>query len=40
MLPAKISRVFRGVKYNITIKSNTKVFVPYEEGVNEVNVEV
>ncbi|MBR2499578.1 MAG: hypothetical protein IKB60_00705, partial [Clostridia bacterium] len=40
MLPAKVTRVFRGVKYNITINSNKKVFIPYENEQREINIEV
>ena len=40
MLPAKVTREFRGCKYNITITKNEKVFVPHEEGRTEYAVEV
>ena len=29
MLPAKVTRIFRGCKYNITITKNEKVFIPH-----------
>ena len=32
MLPAKVTREFRGCKYEITITKNEKVFVPHEDG--------
>ena len=40
MLPAKVKRVFRGVTYNITITKNEKVFIPYDntKDVVEVNI--
>ena len=35
----KITRVFRGCKYNITIKNGgKKTFIPYEDGKTEMNV--
>ena len=34
MLPAKITREFRGCKYNVTITKNEKLFIPFKEGVN------
>lgn len=40
MLPAKVTRMFRGVKYNITINSNKKTFIPYRESEKEVSVEI
>jgi cellobiose phosphorylase len=40
MLPAKVTRMFRGVKYNITINSNKKTFIPYRESEKEVLVEI
>ncbi len=38
MLPAKVTRKFRGCKYTITITKNEKVFIPHEEGRNEINI--
>lgn len=38
MLPAKVTRVFRGVTYHITITENKKVFVPYSEQEKEVEI--
>ena len=32
MLPAKVTRVFRGCKYNITITKNEKHFIPHVDG--------
>ena len=32
MLPAKVTRIFRGCKYNITITKNEKRFVAHEDG--------
>ena len=40
MLPAKVTRMFRGTKYEITITSNNKVFIPHEEGKDVVKVTV
>ena len=40
MLPAKVTRVFRGCRYDITIRENKKVFVKHEEGRKEVKVEL
>ncbi len=40
MLPAKVTREFRGVKYNITITKNEKAFIPYENDKKEVFVEL
>ena len=40
MLPAKVTRIFRGTKYEITITSNNKVFIPHEEGKGVVKVTV
>ena len=31
MLPAKVTRVFRGHKYNITITKNERVFIKFED---------
>lgn len=40
MLPAKVTRVFSGVKYNITITQNKKAFIPYDSAKKEVTVEI
>lgn len=40
MLPAKVTREFRGCRYEITITKNEKVFIPYEEGRTELKVEI
>ena len=40
MLPAKVTRVFRGCRYDITIKDNSKVFVEHVEGRKNFVVEV
>ncbi len=40
MLPAKITREFRGCKYDITITKNEKVFVPHVDGRKEYSVEI
>ncbi len=32
MLPAKVTREFRGCKYDITITKNQKVLIPHEDG--------
>jgi len=38
MLPAKITREFRGCRYNITITKNEKTFIVYSENEECVNV--
>jgi len=40
MLPAKVTRVFRDCKYDITITKNEKVFIPHEEGRKEYSIEI
>lgn len=40
MLPAKVTRVFRGVKYNITITQNKQVFIPFDSSKKEVTIEI
>lgn len=35
LLPAKVTRVFRGCTYHITITRNEEVFIPHEEGRKE-----
>lgn len=38
MLPAKITRVFRGKRYEITITENKKVFIPDNGGDTKITV--
>ena len=38
MLPAKVTRIFRGCKYEITITKNEKRFIPHEEERTEFSV--
>lgn len=38
MLPAKVTREFRGVTYHITITQNKRVFVPYSDQEKEVEI--
>ncbi len=38
MLPAKVTRVFRGVKLNITIRDNKKVFVPIRGNEEKMDI--
>ena len=40
MLPAKVTRVFRGVTYNITITKNEKVFIPFSDKEKTVDITV
>ena len=40
MLPAKVTREFRGCKYEITITRNEKKFIPHEQGRRVCKVEV
>ena len=40
MLPAKVTREFRGCRYNITITKNEKKFIPHVEGRKEFDVEI
>ena len=40
MLPAKVTRVFRGCRYDIHITSNRKVFVAHKEGRKNFSVKV
>ncbi|MBP3359512.1 MAG: hypothetical protein J6N52_01540 [Clostridia bacterium] len=40
MLPAKVTRVFRGNTYNITITGNNKTFIPYTENAGVVDITV
>ena len=38
MLPAKVTRVFRGKTYNITITQNKKVFIPADSDETELTI--
>ena len=38
MLPAKVTRVFRGKTYNIAITQNKKVFIPADSEQTEVTI--
>ncbi len=38
MLPAKVTRVFRGKTYNITITKNSSVFLPHDSDETEINI--
>ena len=38
MLPARVTRVFRGCRYNITITKNEKIFIPHMEGKKEYSI--
>ena len=40
MLPAKVTRMFRGVKYEITITKNNKVFVPFKKDKDIVEITI
>ncbi len=40
MLPAKVTREFRGCKYHITITKNEKKFIPHVTGRKEFSVEI
>ena len=40
MLPAKITRVFRGCTYTITINGNKSLFIPYKKERNKYNVNI
>ena len=40
MLPAKVTREFRGVKYHITITKNEKMFIHYENDKKEVYINI
>ncbi len=40
MLPAKVTREYRGCKYDITITKNEKLFIPHVEGRKEYSVEI
>ena len=38
MLPAKVTRVYRGCTYHITINNNSKLLIPHEDGRSECNI--
>ena len=38
MLPAKITRMYRGIKYNITITQNRKMVIPFDDSKKEVDI--
>ena len=38
MLPAKVTRVFRGTTYRITITENKKMFVPCSDKEKDVEI--
>jgi len=38
MLPAKVTRVFRGKTYNITITKNEKVFIPFDSDKTDIEI--
>ena len=40
MLPAKVTRVFRGCKYDITITRNEKMFIAHEDGRKTYSVKI
>lgn len=40
MLPAKVTRVFRGCTYHISIENNRSVFIPHVEGRTELEVTI
>ena len=40
MLPARVTRVWRGCRYDITITKNEKTFIPYVEGKKEHIIEI
>jgi len=40
MLPAEVTREFRGCKYHITITKNEKVFIKHEEGRKEYTITI
>ncbi len=40
MLPAKVTREFRGCRYEITITKNEKKFIPHTEGRKEYRAEI
>ena len=40
MLPAKVTRVFRGCRYEIKVTKNEKVFVPHIDGRKQYSVEI
>ncbi|MBQ9136509.1 MAG: glycosyl transferase, partial [Lachnospiraceae bacterium] len=40
MLPAKVTRVFRGCKYEIEITANKKILLPHVEGRKEYSCKI
>lgn len=40
MLPAKVTRVFRGCTYHITITKNERAFIPHETGREEFEITI
>ena len=40
MLPAKVTRIFRGCRYDITITENIKTFIPVDEKQKNCKIEV
>ena len=40
LLPAKVTRVFRGCRYEITITKNQKLFLPHVDGRKQLTVTV
>lgn len=40
MLPAKVTREFRGCRYEITITKNQKIFLEHVEGRKRISVQI
>ena len=40
LLPAKVTRVFRSCRYEITITKNQNLFLPHMEGRKQLSVQV
>ena len=40
MLPAKVTRIFRGCTYEIQITKNQQVFIPHEDGRKHISVKI
>ena len=40
MLPAKVTRIFRGCRYEITLNSNQYLLIPYDAGRTEYKINV
>ena len=40
LLPAKVTRVFRGCRYEITITKNQKLLLPHVDGRKQLSVTV